>query len=113
MVTNQKMSSKSSQKNKLTDEQSNPPQDLLSDNLEAIFTEMINSRDAANEKLSGCDFKLYFQRVGQYAYLRWRVDSSVLSTKDMSKKVVELPDDLQAHIEERNQAAETLISNTR
>lgn len=48
---------------------------------------MAKCRDNANDTIPDFDFKLYFQRVGQYAYLRWRGEKKVLSTRDMKKRL--------------------------
>lgn len=82
--------------------------EIDADSLHELTLQMAKCRDEANKVLPDFDFKLYLQRVGQYAYLRWRGDSSVISTRDMKKRIIDFPRFLQGEIDRLNQVAEDL-----
>lgn len=80
----------------------------FSNGVTCIEESMIECRNKANEKLAEFDFRLYFQRVGNYAYLRWRGANSVISTREMRKRIASTPDCLMDEIETINREAEEL-----
>ena len=69
---------------------------------------MVVCRNTANDVLPDSDYKLYLQRVGKYAYLRWRGNGAVVSTRDMKKIAKELPALSKFYIDTFNYEAEKL-----
>lgn len=73
---------------------------------------MEDCRNIANDTIPNFDFKLYFQRVGRYAYLRWRGEKGVLSTRNMKKRLTEEladePEEVRSNITHFNGLAEDL-----
>lgn len=59
--------------------------------IEQIEKRMMECRNTANDVLPDSDYKLYLQRVGKYAYLRWRGNGAVISTRAMKKIANKLP----------------------
>lgn len=75
---------------------------------DAILKEMLCCRCEANKELASSDYRMYLQRVGQYAYLRWRYDKSVISTKLIRDEIEHLSDELRSTIMTINRRAELL-----
>lgn len=82
--------------------------DKHAEEIKDVERRMREYRNMANKALPKFNYKLYLQHVGKYAYLRWRGNGAVISTRDMKKLLPELPKMLKHHAEKFNDEAENL-----